>query len=98
MFGDMAATDSSMAMAFYTLQDQGPGQELTTTTDHHMLSFVGPSPDPILMPPAATGDVLPPPAPKPPSPHPKYQFVTASPADWTSHEIATLDEGLLRLI
>ncbi|KAF8647459.1 hypothetical protein HU200_065371 [Digitaria exilis] len=46
------------------------------------------------MPPATTGD--------PPNPSslaasaPKYKFVTCSPADWTAHELATLEEGLLR--
>ncbi|OEL19689.1 hypothetical protein BAE44_0019290 [Dichanthelium oligosanthes] len=101
MFGDMAATTgSSMAMAFYPLQGQGLTTTTTTTTSssynppHHMLSFTGSSPDPILMPPATTGDVLPPPP--NPSPLPKYKFVTASPADWSAHEVATLNEGLLR--
>ncbi|RCV29292.1 hypothetical protein SETIT_6G000900v2 [Setaria italica] len=95
MFGDMAATDSSsmaMAMAFYPLQGQG----LPTTSSYnpphhhnHMLSFTSSTPDPTLMPPATTSSL--PSAPK------KYKFVTASPADWTAHEVATLEEGLIRL-
>ncbi|TKW08010.1 hypothetical protein SEVIR_6G000800v4 [Setaria viridis] len=94
MFGDMAATDSSsmaMAMAFYPLQGQG----LPTTSSYnpphhhnHMLSFTSSTPDPTLMPPATTSSL--PSAPK------KYKFVTASPADWTAHEVATLEEGLIR--
>nr|CAB3479599.1 unnamed protein product [Digitaria exilis] len=102
MFGDMAAADSNMAMALYQLQGQG-GLTTTSTSSsssydpphhHNMLSFTGPSPDPTLMPPATTGD--------PPNPSslaasaPKYKFVTCSPADWTAHELATLEEGLLR--
>lgn len=95
MFGDMAAADSSMAMAFYQLQGQGHTTSSTsydTPHHHNMLSFTG-----TLMPPATTGD-------PPPNPSslavsaPKYKFVTCSPADWTAHELATLEEGLLRLL
>ncbi|KAF8712553.1 hypothetical protein HU200_028304 [Digitaria exilis] len=92
-----------MAMAFYQLQGQG-GLTTTSTSSspsydpphhHNMLFFTGSSPDPTLMPPVTTGD--------PPNPSslaasaPKYKFVTCSPADWTAHELATLEEGLLRL-
>jgi hypothetical protein len=98
MFRDMAATDSSsmaMAMAFYPLQGQGLTTTTTTTTTynpphHHnrMLSFTASAPDPTLIPPATTSL---------PSPPKKYKFVTASPADWTAQEVATLEEGLIRL-
>lgn len=120
MFGDMAATDSSMAMAFYPLQGQGLTTTTTTSSSYnphhhpHMLSFMGQShshshsnPDPTLMPrqptPATTSNaalLLPPPPPPPnPSSLPstaKYRFVTCSPADWTAHELAILEEGLIR--
>jgi hypothetical protein len=101
MFGDMAATDSSsmaMAMAFYPLQGQGLTTTTTTTptttynpSHHHnrMLSFTASAPDPTLIPPATTSSL--------PSPPKKYKFVTASPADWTAQEVATLEQGLIRL-
>ncbi|CAO2205408.1 unnamed protein product [Urochloa humidicola] len=62
-----------------------------------MLSFTGSSSNSTLLPPATTGEVLPPPDNPSSLPStPKYKFVTALPADWTTQEVATLEEGLIR--
>uniref|UniRef100_A0A0A9DUX1 Uncharacterized protein n=1 Tax=Arundo donax TaxID=35708 RepID=A0A0A9DUX1_ARUDO len=105
MFGDMAADSSmSMPMPFF---HQGQGLSYSSLYSHHhhhhMLSFQS-NPDPALTPPASrllpatTTSFLPSSSANVPTPSslPNYNFITGSPADWMAHELATLEEGLIR--